>query len=234
MAEELVDGFDPKTLLFEQFDGFFGLEDIRAADVAQRPFAGDVVLGPERVDGAQVVKQADVIMLVHMLPELVTPDVAVANYRYYEPRTSHGSSLSPAVHAAVAARVGQLDDAVAYSRMAAAIDLGNGMGNAAQGVHIATMGGLWQAAVMGFGGLRASRTALHLDPVVPGEWRALRFPVRWHGTRIVVSVEVDALSLELDGPIELVLAANQQQHLEAGRYRARREHGSWSEAEVAQ
>ena len=54
--------------LYEQFAGFFGLEDIRAADMAERPFAGDVVLGVERVDRAQVVKQADVVMLAAHAP----------------------------------------------------------------------------------------------------------------------------------------------------------------------
>lgn len=232
VADGLVDGFDPETRLYEQFAGFFELEDVRAVDVAQRPFAGDVVLGVERVNGAQLVKQADAIMLGHMLPELVSGAVAEANYRYYEPRTSHGSSLSPAFHAAVAARVGRLDDAVAYSRMAAAIDLGNGMGNAAQGVHVATMGGLWQAAAMGFGGLWASRRAVHLDPVLPEAWRELRFPVRWHGTRVEVAVTAEVLTLDIDAEITLVLGDRSPQRLQAGRYQARRVDGSWSEPEV--
>jgi beta-phosphoglucomutase family hydrolase len=228
VADGLVDGFDPATKLYEQFAGFFDLEDLRAADVAERPFAGDVVLGVDRVDGAQVVKQADVVMLVHMLPELVGRDVAAANYSYYEPRTSHGSSLSPAIHATVAARVGRLDEAVAYTRMAAAIDLGNGMGNAAQGVHVATMGGMWQAAVMGFGGLRPSRTALHLDPVLPEMWRAMRFPLRWHGSRVEVSFTGDELTVEIDDALHLALGADEPQRLEPGRYRATRAQGSWT------
>ena len=232
VADGLVDGYDPQTRLYEQFAGFFDLEDIRAVDVAQRPFAGDVVLGVERVSGSQLVKQADVIMLGHMLPELVSREVAGVNYRYYEPRTSHGSSLSPALHAAVAARVGRLDDGVAYSRMAAAIDLGNGMGNAAQGVHVATMGGLWQAAAMGFGGLWSSRSALHLDPVLPEAWRELRFPIRWHGTRVEVSVKAELLTLNIDGALTLVLGDGPPHRLHQGRYQARRVGGSWSEPEV--
>jgi trehalose/maltose hydrolase-like predicted phosphorylase len=116
--------------------------------------------------------------------------------------------------------------------MAAAIDLGNGMGNAAQGVHVATMGGLWQAAAIGFGGLRATRTALHLDPVLPDAWTELRFPFRWHGSRVSVAVTAETLSLELDGPIELVLGAQRQRRLDAGRYEARRTDGRWSQPEV--
>jgi beta-phosphoglucomutase family hydrolase len=232
VAAGLVDGFDAGTLLYEQFAGFFGLEDVRAVDVAPRPFAGDVALGVERARKAQVVKQADVLMLAHMLPELVPREVAAANYAYYEPRTSHGSSLSPAIHAAVAARVGRLDDAVSYARMAAAIDLGNGMANAAHGVHVATMGGLWQAAVVGCGGFRPSRSAVRLDPVLPDAWRSLRFPLRWHGTRLEVAFTADELSLDLDGDIELVLGSNDQQALQAGRYRSTRANGAWSAMEV--
>ena len=231
-ASKLVDGFDPKTRLYEQFAGFFGLEDIRAADIGVRPFAGDVVLGVDRLHGAQVVKQADVLMLAHMLPEVVDGDVEAANYSYYEPRTSHGSSLSPAIHAAVAARVGRLDDAVRYAQMAGAIDLGDGMGNAAHGVHVATMGGLWQAAVMGCGGLRSSRSALTLDPVLPDAWSALRFPIRWRGTRIEVGVTAEELSLDLDGEVDLILGRNPEQRLRAGRYRATHVAGAWSPVEL--
>jgi beta-phosphoglucomutase family hydrolase len=232
VAATLVDGFDAKTGLYEQFAGFFGLEDIRAVDVAPRPFAGDVALGAARVQGAQVVKQADVLMLAHMLPELLPPAVIAANYAYYEPRTSHGSSLSPAIHAAVAARAGRLDDTVSYAKMAAAIDLGNGMGNAAHGVHVATMGGLWQAAVMGCGGLRVARATVHLDPVIPDAWKSLRFPLRCHGRRLQISFTADELTLDVDGDLELGLGANEQQSLHAGRYRSTRAHGAWSSLEV--
>jgi kojibiose phosphorylase len=232
VAATLVDGFDAKTGLYEQFSGFFGLEDIRAVDVAPRPFAGDVALGAARVQGAQVVKQADVLMLAHMLPELLPPAVIAANYAYYEPRTSHGSSLSPAIHAAVAARAGRLDDTVSYAKMAAAIDLGNGMGNAAHGVHVATMGGLWQAGVMGCGGLRVARATVHLDPVIPDAWKSLRFPLRCHGRRLQISFTADELTLDVDGDLELGLGANEQQSLHAGRYRSTRAHGAWSSLEV--
>jgi len=173
-----------------------------------------------------------VVMLANMLPDVVDRDVAAANYAFYEPRTSHGSSLSPAIHAALAARVGRLDDAVRYSQMAAAIDLGDGMGNAAHGVHVATMGGLWQAAVMGCGGLRSSRGPLSLDPVLPDAWEALRFPIRWRGTRVEVAISADALTLELDGDLDLVLGANAAQRLRAGTYRSTRGHGGWSRLEL--
>lgn len=233
VAAGLVDGFDPETGVYEQFAGFFELENVTAAELAARPFAADLVLGRHRLRRSQVIKQADVVMLAHMLPELVPPDVAAANYRYYEPRTSHGSSLSPAIHAAVAARVGALDDALAYFRMAAGIDLGDGMGNAALGVHMATLGGLWQAAVAGFGGTRVEHDALRVDPRVPPGWRRLAFPVRWRGVRVHVDAAGDTLTLSLDAPAQLAIGTHPPGRLGPGRYVARRRGRAWSRPKEA-
>ena len=234
VGEGLVDGFDPESLLYEQFAGFFALEDVRAVDLAPRPFPADTVLGAHRVHGAQVVKQADVLMLGHMLPEVVPPEVLAANYGYYEPRTSHGSSLSPPVHAAVAARVGALDDAEHYFRMAAAIDLDDRMGNSALGVHLATMGGLWQAATFGFGGVRADGDALRIDPRIPPSWQGLTFSVRWRGTRVGVDVGSDLLRVDLDGPLTVGVGTDPSRPMGAGHFVARRQGSRWSGLEAVE
>lgn len=187
-----------------------------------------MILGRDRVHRSQVVKQADVLMLAHMLPELMTSDVVRANYRYYEPRTTHGSSLSPAIHSAVAARIGELEDALAYFRMAAAIDLDDRMGNAALGIHMATMGGLWQAAAMGFGGLTASEEGVRFVPRLPAGWDRLAFPLRWRGTTIRVEIRSGSLTLDLDGPASAAVGSGVFRRLSAGRYRAEAHGGRWS------
>lgn len=99
------------------------------------------MLGRDRTQKSKVVKQADVVALSALLWERFPSAVHEANFRYYEPRTAHGSSLSPALHAFVSARLGDSDLAARYFRDAAAIDLSNHRGNAAGGVHIATLGG---------------------------------------------------------------------------------------------
>jgi trehalose/maltose hydrolase-like predicted phosphorylase len=228
VAGGMVVPFDGETLLYEQFAGFFGLENVRAVDLAPRPFTGEMVVGVDRLRTTQVVKQSDVLMLGVMLPELVDLPVQEANYRYYEPRTSHGSSLSPAMHALVAARVGDLDDALSYFHLAGGVDLDNRMGNAADGVHIATMGGLWQAAVFGFGGVRADGDAVRIDPRLPAAWTRLTFPVRWRGTRIGVDVRAGVLELDLDGPAVVAVGQGAPMPLDQGRFVARRECDGWS------
>ena len=125
----------------------------------------DLLLGREVTHTSKVVKQADVVMLCHVLPDEIGDEVARANYDYYEPITVHGSSLSPGIHAAVAARLGNVTGAMWHvPAWPAAIDLADNMGNAARGLHMATMGGLWQAAVMGFGGVRRRGEALRHRP----------------------------------------------------------------------
>lgn len=229
LAAGLVDGFDPATLLYEQFAGFFGLEDLCAEDVAPRPYVADAILGTERVDGAQLVKQADVVMLAHMLPEVVPREVAAANYRYYEPRTTHGSSLSPGIHAAVAARIGELGQALAYFRMAAGIDLDDLTGNSAQGVHIAALASLWHAAVLGFGGLQAHGETLCIAPRLPPEWRRLAFPLVWRGARVRVEADHERVVLQVDGSTQVAVGQNPPRPAGTGRYVATRTSEGWGE-----
>jgi kojibiose phosphorylase len=145
LAGKLVTGFDPATKLFEQFAGYFQLEEIDATAHQRCPAPIDVCLGAERVGGSKVIKQADVVALSALLWDKWPVSVHEADFGYYEPRTAHGSSLSPALHALVAARLGDAALAQAYFRQAAEIDLANNMGNAAGGVHMGALGGLWQA-----------------------------------------------------------------------------------------
>ena len=149
----MATGLDPGTGLFEQFAGFFALEDIDLADYAGRSVPMDVVLGRERTRRSQVVKQADVVALLGLLPEEFAGDTGARNFRYYEPRCSHGSSLSRAMHGLVAARLGYAEMALRYFRQTAAIDLADTHAAIDGGVHIAALGGIWLTAVFGFAGL---------------------------------------------------------------------------------
>jgi trehalose/maltose hydrolase-like predicted phosphorylase len=197
VAARLTTGHDPQSGLYEQFAGFFGLEPVDLAAYADRAAPMDVVLGREGTQHAQVIKQADVVMLLVLLWERFTAAERAANFAYYEPRCGHGSSLSPAMHAVVAARLGQLPLATRYFDECAAIDLDDAMGNAAAGVHIAALGGLWQAAVLGFGGLTLSADGIGLDPHLPEGWDALEFAVQWHGRQVRVATRRAPASVTL-------------------------------------
>ncbi len=211
-APRIVTGLDRDGRLIEQFRGYFELEPIFVAGYGPRTVPMDVILGPERTRRSQVVKQPDVLMLFTLLPYLFTEEQALENFRYYEERTGHGSSLSPSIHALLAAQLGEAEDAERYFHESAAIDLDDAMGNAAGGVHIGALAGLWQATIFGFAGLRTGLHGLTLSPRLPSTWQELRFPFQWrgrlaritctrttrHGTKQTVAV-----TLERGGPLRV-------------------------------
>lgn len=181
VARELYTGLDPRTGLIEQFQGYFGLEDIDLSAFQPRNAPIEILLGRERIQRSKIIKQPDVIMLLFLLGDRFPQEVKLANFRFYEPRCAHGSSLSPAIHALMAAQLGDLPLADRYFRQASEIDLADNMGNAAAGVHAAALGGLWQAAVFGFAGLRFANGDPELAPRLPPAWRGLAFRIRWLG-----------------------------------------------------
>jgi trehalose/maltose hydrolase-like predicted phosphorylase len=190
-ARAMYTGYDHETRLFEQFSGFFRLEAVDLAAYEPRDASMSVILGPERTQRSQVIKQADVVMLLALLPARFSGPVTAANFRYYEPRCGHGSSLSPPVHALVAARLGELPLAERYFHETAAIDLGDAMGNAAGGVHMAALAGLWQAAILGFAGMTVTGDCLSFRPHLPAGWRSMSFAVRYRGCSVDVSIAQD-------------------------------------------
>ncbi len=175
-AAALADGHDPTGGRHEQFAGYFGLEPLTVADL---PEGVDPVqlLGAEHVQRTQLVKQADVLMLHLLVPDLVSAGSLVPDIDWYEPRTTHASSLSAPVHAAVLARAGRLDDALAYLRRSATIDLDDRKGSTRDGLHAAAMGGVWHALVHGVAGLELHGQDIKLHPHLPAGWEALEFQV---------------------------------------------------------
>ena len=190
IADALVDGLDRASGIYEQFSGFFDLEPLVIEEIApRRPIAADLLLGAERTAGAQVLKQADVLMLHHLLPHEVAPGSLVPNLDYYEPRTAHGSSLSPAINASLLARAGRYRAALEALRIASRMDLDDLTGSTAGGLHLATMGGLWQALAFGFAGVRPRGEALVVDPRLPPEWNALELSLRFRSRPLRLRID---------------------------------------------
>jgi trehalose/maltose hydrolase-like predicted phosphorylase len=196
-AETMATGLDPGTGLFEQFAGYFGLEEINLADYAGRSVPMDVVLGRERTQRSQVIKQADVVALLGLLPEEFVGEAGAANFNYYEPRCGHGSSLSQAMHGLAAARLGYSKMALRYFRQTSAIDLANTHVAIDGGVHIAALGGIWLTAVFGFAGLSMHGDALAFDPQLPESWRSLGFRLQWRSRLLKIRIEQTKQSLEV-------------------------------------
>ena len=189
VAETMVTGWNSQTGLFEQFAGFFSLEEIDLAGYAGRSVPMDVVLGRERTQRSKVIKQADVVALLGLLPDEFPGDSGRANFRYYEPRCGHGSSLSGAMHGLVAARLGDSDLAKRYFEQAVAIDLADNHTTIAAGLHMAALGGTWLTAVFGFAGLSLRSDGIAFDPKLPVSWRTLKFGIQWRGRHLRIGID---------------------------------------------
>jgi trehalose/maltose hydrolase-like predicted phosphorylase len=172
---------DPETGLIEQFEGFFQLEDVNLANFADRTTSMQAILGVESTNQTQILKQADVLMLLYLLRSRFDQKTKTSNWDYYTPRTDHayGSSLSPAIHALVACELGKTEEAYTHFMRAALVDLEDTRRNAAEGIHAASAGGVWQAIVFGFGGVSITENGPVAHPNLPPNWTRLKFKLQW-------------------------------------------------------
>jgi kojibiose phosphorylase len=175
--------------LIEEFEGYF---DRRNVTISERDENGmpvwpsDVVLA--EVKETQLIKQADVILLLYLLSDDFSLDTKRINFDYYEPRTTHMSSLSITSYAILAAELGDRQKAHRYLHHAANSDLENIHGNTDLGIHAAELGGAWQIAVRGFAGVRVRDGVLSINPALPESWQSMRLRIWFRGSLIELVV----------------------------------------------
>ena len=194
---------DPATMLVEQFDGYFRLRDyvIEGFDRKGHPKLPKGVTY-RNIGSTTLIKQADVLLLMHLFPHAFSQEAKQANFDYYEKRTAHKSSLSHCTHAMMGLSVGKRSRAYHYFMKTALFDLENLHGNTAMGIHAAAVGGAWQTVVYGFGGLSIKSDRLVLKPWLPGKWKRLSFSVRWQDRHIDLSIYHDRISICITAPYD--------------------------------
>ncbi|NNH70494.1 glycoside hydrolase family 65 protein [Nocardia uniformis] len=212
LAERIVDQLRPDGR-YEQFAGYFDLEPLTMAEVAQPPVAVDVLLGQQRVAGSQLIKQPDVLMMYQLVPEETAPGTLAANLDFYGPRTAHGSSLSPASMAALLARAGRPDAALEMLRPALRLDLDDRTGSTATGLHMATIAGVWQAMLTGFAGVRVRDGVLRVRPVLPDSWPRLGIAFRALGRCIRLDITRAGIGIRVDGPVTVQVGDHDRQRV---------------------
>ncbi|MGX1858609.1 glycoside hydrolase family 65 protein [Dietzia sp. NPDC055340] len=148
----------------------------------------------------QVLKQADVVLAMFLRGDEFTEEQKRANFEYYDPLTTGDSTLSAVVQSIIAAEIGYCDEAFEHFSKALVVDLADVHGNAADGIHVASTGGVWSALVSGFGGMRDYGGDISFDPRVPAEWGALTFRLTVRGTLVKVRVTHTEITItNLDG-----------------------------------
>lgn len=179
--------------LIPQFDGFLNLKDLDLRKYKEGSAVGAICsdYNMEQINEYQVLKQADVVLLLCLAGDRFTEAVKRSNYRYYEARTLHDSSLSRSTHCRLACELGLIGEAYRFFTGACASDLGPEMNSSDAGIHSASMGGIWQCAVMGFGGIRMNHSMLNVDPSLPDEWESLSCRICFRGSVLRITEHKD-------------------------------------------
>ncbi len=136
----------------------------------------------------QVVKQADLVLALHLRGDAFTPEQKARNFDYYERITARDSSLSACTQAVIAAETGHLGLAYDYVSESSLLDLADLEHNTSDGLHLAALAGAWVALVEGLGGVRVEDTRLVLRPRLPDALQGLRFRLLYRGRRLEVDV----------------------------------------------
>ena len=185
-----------KNGLIEEFQGYFGKRNdvIEQWDEKGMPIYSK---DEEELKHTQLVKQADVILLLHLFPNDFTADIKKMNFDYYDARTTHLSSLSPCIYAILATELNDIDKAYKYFRYAVNGDLKDYFGNTELGMHAASLGGVWQLVINGFAGVRVKGDMLSINPRLPRNWQSLEFKLIWRGNNISFRVSGDKVEVLL-------------------------------------
>lgn len=176
----------------------------------------------DQVVDMQVIKQADVVMLLNLFPQLYSPDIVKKNVLFYEKRTLHDSSLSYCAHAQACANIGELDMAENFFKKALEVDLADNPYDSTDGLHAAAMGGIYNCLIQGFAGVSADDGTLYITPHLPKEWKKMEFVVMYKGCRLEIRVSHDKVDIYKTGDTSyplcisinnniMTMEANQQQ-----------------------
>jgi len=202
---------NPETRLIEQFDGYFSLRNEDMAETRKRLAHPDLhrggPLGP--FQETQNIKQADIIMLLYLMRDRYDEWTKKANWEYYEPRTSHDSSLSPMAYSLVAADIGLTEWAHKYFIYTSHIDFDASGPHWNMGIHAASLGGAWLAVVHGFSQLILGQSGPRFTkwPRLPKHWTNIEFGFEWHGSRVKCAISQNRLELKSlgTGPVTIKL-----------------------------
>jgi alpha,alpha-trehalose phosphorylase len=166
----------------------------------------------------QVVKQADLVLALHLCGNAFTDEEKARDFDYYERLTVRDSSLSACTQAIVAAEVGHLDLAYDYLYEAALTDLDDLQHNTRNGLHIASMAGAWLGAVAGFGGMRDHGPKLSFAPRLPRALTGLTFRLSFRGRLLKVEITPPQVGYSIVGEQELeIVHHGQEVTVEPGR-----------------
>jgi maltose phosphorylase len=207
IVENMHFPYDPGRQVYLQQQGFLDKEILTVQDIEeQRPINQN--WSWDRILRSCFIKQADVLQGLYLFEDEFTTEEIKRNFEFYEPMTVHESSLSPCVHAILAAKVGMKDKAYEMYVRTARLDLDDYNDDTEDGLHITSMAGTWMSVVKGFAGQRVQNGMLTLNPYIPQQWKSYSFRIGYRGVLLRVEVTADGVVVENISDQDLTLLIN--------------------------
>ncbi|WPQ62349.1 glycoside hydrolase family 65 protein [Chitinophaga sancti] len=187
---------DAERGIFLQQDGYLDKEQILVKDLdpSQRPL--NQKWSWDRILRSCFIKQADVLQGFYFLEDRFDIDTLRRNFDFYEPRTVHESSLSPCIHAILAAKLGDGERAYEFYLRTSRLDLDDYNNDTEDGLHITSMAGTWMSVVEGFAGMRVRDGQLQFTPFLPDSWQSFAFSIRFRSNILKVEINKNRVVLE--------------------------------------
>lgn len=197
--------YDKERDVFLQQENFLDkeLKPVTALNESDRPLCQN--WSWDRILRSCFIKQADTLQGLYFFEDKFDVETIRRNFHFYEPMTTHESSLSPCVHAILAAVIGDYDKAYEMYLRTARLDLDDYNNDTEDGLHITSMGGTWMAFVKGFAGMRVWDNSLHFNPFLPKNWNGYSFRIRFRANLLDISVNQSGIHIKNESKTEIVV-----------------------------
>ncbi len=205
IAENMYFPVDEELGIFVQHDTFLDKDLKPVAELSASELPLNQHWSWDKILRSCFIKQADVLQGIYFFNDSFTKEEKQRNFDFYEPMTVHESSLSPSIHAILAAELGMEDKAVEMYQRTARLDLDNYNNDTEDGLHITSMTGSWLAIVQGFAQMKTDHEQLRFAPFLPKTWSAYSFHINYRGRLLFISVTDEQVTFELleGSPLEI-------------------------------
>ena len=198
---------DKELGIYLQQDGYLDKEQVLVADLKETDTPLNQKWSWDRILRSCLIKQADVLQGLYFFEDEYSLETIRRNFDFYEPRTVHESSLSPCVHAILAARLGDVEKAYEFYLRTARLDLDDYNNDTEDGCHITSMAGTWMSVVEGFAGMRVKNGSLVFNPFLPDQWKSFSFNIGFRGALLNVKVNKEGVNIsnQSANPVEVLV-----------------------------
>ncbi len=196
IIENMYHGQLTNSRILLQQDGFMDkeLRHANTLSASERPI--NQHWSWDRILRSCFIKQADVLQGLYFFESDFDEATIRENFDFYEPMTVHESSLSPCVHAILAAKLGYEEKAYEMYMRTSRLDLDDYNHEAHEGLHITSMAGTWMSIVQGFGGMRVNQGRIAFQAMLPKQWTSYSFKVLFQGKVMHVHVNEHGASIQ--------------------------------------